>query len=131
MLASIGLVALGLACSPAMAEGPQDGSTTTTIEKADKTVVPLPTTTRRGRLSTRDRWRGKPYLRSTANETLRSHALDLALPPANPAFQGGASLNQPGLFVSETAMRKEALDKALPPANPALVGGSTSGALGF
>ena len=51
--------------------------------------------TRRGRLSTRDRWRGAPYLRSSADETLRSHALDVALPPANSAFQGGASLQRP------------------------------------
>jgi hypothetical protein len=107
-----------------MAEEPQEGSSKTTIEKAQKTVVPLPSLTHNGRLSTRDRWRGTPYLRSSADETLRSHALDVALPSANPAFQGGLNLQQhPTTFTSEDAVRNEALDKALPPANPAFVGG--------
>ena len=132
ILATIASVGLSLACSPAMAEEPQKASPKTTIEKAEKTVVPLPTTTRRVRLSTRDRWRGAPYLRSSADETLRSHALDVALPPANSAFQGGANLQPAGVFVSDVdGLRKEALDKALPPANSAFVGGTVSGAVGF
>jgi hypothetical protein len=134
ILATIALVALGLAFSPAMAEEPQEGSTTATIEKAERTVVPLPSLTHNGRLSTRDRWRGRPYLRSTADETLRSQALDVALPPANPAFNGGVSLHQtPGIFSSEDFIRNEALSKALPPANPAMVGGGgiSGGGVGF
>jgi hypothetical protein len=132
ILVTIILVGFGLACSPAMAEEPQQDASATTIEKAEKTVVPLPTKTRRTRLSTRDRWRGKPYVRSSADETVRSHALDMALPPANPAFQGGASLNGPGVFSYEGALRNELLNQALPPANPAFVGGSTiSGGVGF
>ena len=132
ILATIAAVGLSLACSPAMAEEPQKASPKTTIEKAEKTVVPLPTTTRRVRLSTRDRWRGAPYLRSSADETLRSHALDVALPSANSAFQGGANLQPAGVFVSEVdGLRKEALDKALPPANSAFAGGSLSGGMGF
>jgi hypothetical protein len=127
ILATIASVGLSLACSPAMAEEPQAGSSTTAIQTAQNTVVPLPTTIHHGRLSTRDRWRGKPYLRSSADETLRSHALDVALPPANSAFQGGVSLQPPGTLASEHAVRTEALDKALPPANSAFVGGSTGG----
>jgi len=113
-----------------MAEEPQQDASATTIEKAEKTVVPLPTKTRRTRLSTRDRWRGAPYLRSSADENVRSRALDMALPPANPAFQGG--LSGPSVLPYEGALRNELLDKALPPANPAFVGGSTiSGGVGF
>ena len=121
-LSTIAFVGLGLASLPAAAEEPQEGSSTTTIEKAEETVVPLPARTR-VRLSTRDRWRGAPYLRSSADETVRSQALDIALPSANPAFQGGTSLQQPGVFAIEDAVRHEALNKALPPANPAWVGG--------
>jgi hypothetical protein len=132
ILATIASVGLSLACSPATAEEPQEASSKTTIEKGEKTAVPLPTTTRRVRLSTRDRWRGAPYLRSSTDETLRSHALDVALPSANSAFQGGASLHPGGAFVSEIdGVRKEALDMALPPANSAFVGGSLSGGVGF
>jgi hypothetical protein len=121
-LATIAFVGLGLASLPAAAEEPQDASSKTTIEKAEKTVVPLPAKTRRARLSTRDRWRGAPYLRSSADETLRSQALDIALPSANPAFQGGVTLQQP-VFAYEDGVRHEALNMALPPANPAWVGG--------
>ncbi len=129
IFATITFVGLGLVGSSAMAEEPQGEASTTTIEKAQRTVVPLPSTT--GRLSTRDRWRGGPYLRSTADETLRSHALDVALPPANQAFQGGASLQQP-ILSNEDFIRNEALSKALPPANPAFVGGaSVGGGVGF
>ena len=114
-----------------MAEEPQEEASAPTIEKAQKTVVPLPTD-HRGRLSTRDRWRGAPYLRSSADETLRSHALDVALPPANKALQGGASLQQPNIFSNEDFIKNEALNKALPPANPAFVGGgSVTGGVGF
>jgi len=131
ILATIAFVGLGLAYSPAMAEEPQGEASAPTIEKAQKAVVPLPTA-HRGRLSTRDRWRGAPYLRSTADETLRSHALDVALPPANSAFQGGASLQDPRVFSNEDFIRNEALNKALPPANSAFVGGSTvTGGVGF
>ena len=38
-----------------------------------------------------ERWRGRPY-RSANHEIIRNEALDKALPPANPVFQGGASL---------------------------------------
>jgi hypothetical protein len=123
---------LGLAFSPAVAEEPQEGPTTAAIEKAEKTITPLPTLTHRGRLSTRDRWRGAPYVRSTASETLRSHALDVTLPSANPAFNGGVSLQSPGAFASEDFVRNQALDKALPPPNSAIVGGaSIGGGVGF
>lgn len=89
ILATIVFAGLSLACSPAMAEEPQEGSSATKIEEAQKTVVPLPTTTHRTRLSTRDRWRGAPYLRSGGGEALPSQATDVALPPANSAFLGG------------------------------------------
>ena len=113
-----------------MAEEPQGKASTTTIEKAQRTVVPLPSVN--GRLSTRDRWRGAPYLRSSADETLRSHALDVALPPANNAFQGGATVDRPTVFSNEDFIRNEALSKALPPWNPAFVGGgSVTGGVGF
>jgi len=131
IITTIAFVGLSLACSPAQAEEPQDESSTTTIEKTETAVVPLPTTKSR-RLSTRDRWRGAPYLRSSADETLRSQALDVALPPANSAFQGGASLQSPGVLSNEDYIRNQALDKALPPFNPAVVGGgSVQGGVGF
>lgn len=126
-LATIAFVGLGLACSPAMAEEAQDGSSKTSIEKAEKAIVPLPPL-KQGRLSTRDRWRGTPYLRSSADETLRSHALDLALPPANSAFQGGVSLQTPAIRSSEDFVRNEALNKTLFPFNPAVVGGGSMNA---
>jgi hypothetical protein len=129
VLATIAFVALGLACSPATAEEPQ-GKSAAKIEKAERTITPLPSLTHPGRLSTRERWRGAPYVRSTADETLRSHALDVALPPANSAFQGGTSLQ--GAVRSEDFIRNQALDKALPPFNPAFVGGgSLTGGVGF
>ncbi len=131
-LATVAFVGFGLASLPAAAEEPLERSSETTIERAEKTIVPLPVKTRQARLSTRDRWRGAPYLRSSSDETLRSHALDIALPPANAAFQGGAAIPQPGVFATEDAVRHRALDKALPPANPAWVGGGqTISAGGF
>lgn len=113
-LATIAFVGLGLASLPAAAEEPQEGSSTTTIEQAEKTIVPLPVKTYPDRLSTRDRWRGGPYLRSSADETVRSQALDIALPSANSAFRGGASLQHPGVFATEDAVRHEALNMLLP-----------------
>jgi hypothetical protein len=131
-LATITFVGMGLASSAALAEEPQGTSSATAIEQAQKTIVPLPTTSHRSRISTRDRWRGTPYLRSTADETLRSHALDVALPSANSAFQGGVDLQQPHTFVYEDFVRQEALNKALIPANPSIVGGGTPrGGVGF
>jgi hypothetical protein len=130
-LATIAFVGLGLAGLPAMAEEAQNGSSKTSIEKAEKAIAPLPTL-KQGRLSTRDRWRGTPYLRSSADETLRSHALDLALPPANSAFQGGVSLQTPVIRSSEDFVRNEALNMMLPPFNPAVVGGgSVPSGMGF
>ena len=55
-LATIAFVGLGLTSLPAAAEGPQTGSSAATIEKPERTVVPLPSLTHPGRLSTRDRW---------------------------------------------------------------------------
>jgi hypothetical protein len=92
LFSAIAFVALGLVSSPAIAESPRQDASEPTIEQDQKTVSRLPTTDHRAKLCTRDRWRGKPYLRSGDDETLRSHVLDTALPPANPAFQGGASL---------------------------------------
>ena len=89
---AIAFVAFGLVGSPAIAESPRKDVSEPSIEQDRKTVVRPPTTGHRAKLCTRDRWRGKPYLRSGGEETLRSQILDLALPPANPAFQGGASL---------------------------------------
>lgn len=131
-LATITLVGVGLASSVALAGESQGSSSSTAIEQVQKTIVPLPTNTNHPRISTRDRWRGTPYLRSTADETLRSHALDIALPSANSAFQGGVELAQPRTFVYEDFVRQEAMNKALIPANPAIVGGGTPrGGVGF
>jgi hypothetical protein len=133
VIATIACIGLSLACSPASAEGPEKASAKTTSEKLEKAEkTPLPADTRRTRLSTRDRWRGAPYLRRSTDETLRSHALDVALPPANSAFQGGSNLHPGGVFVSDIdGVRREALDMALPPANSAFVGGSLGGGVGF
>jgi len=89
ILATIFFAGLSMACSPAMAEEPQEGSSPTKIEEAQKTVVPLPTTTQRKRLSTMERWRGAPYLRSGAAEALPGQSTDVALPPVNSGFLGG------------------------------------------
>jgi hypothetical protein len=91
ILAAIAFVGLSLASSAAIAEEPKTESSKPTIEQEQKSVAPQPTTSHRARLSTRDRWRGKPYLGSS-DETLRSHSLDKALPPANSAFNGGTNL---------------------------------------
>lgn len=98
-------VGVSLAAAPAWADEPKAGSPQVAAEKVDQTVTPIatreeardvvtpiPAKPPRARLSTRERWRGKPYLRSVSDESLRARALDIALPPANPAFQGGASL---------------------------------------
>lgn len=95
ILATIVFAGLSLACSPAMAEEPQDGSSATKIEEAQKAVVPLPTITKR--LSTVERWRGTPYLRSGAAEALPSQATDVALPPANSSFLSGGLAGGSGL----------------------------------
>jgi hypothetical protein len=131
IFATVASVGLSLAPSYATAEEPQEGSSTPTIETTQNTVVPVPTTTHRKRLSTLDRWRGRPYVRSTADENLRSRALDMALPPANEAFQGGGSLGAHAAFASEHAIRAEALDFFLPPANSAFGGGGGTAGLGF
>jgi hypothetical protein len=96
ILATIVFVGLSLACSPAMAEEPQDGSSSATIEEAQNAVVVPAPTTHRKRLSTRDRWRGTPYLRG-GMETLPSQGSDVVLPPANANFQGGGILRGAGL----------------------------------
>jgi hypothetical protein len=123
ILVTAAFVGFGLASLPAAAEEPQEGPSQTAIEQAQKTIVPLPVKTSQVRISTRDRWRGAPYLRSSADETLRSQALDIALPPANSAFQGGTTIGPAGVFATEDAVRHQALDKVLPPANPAWAGG--------
>ncbi len=83
------VIGLALAGSPALA-GTPDEATDASTTRVEKTVSPTPE--RPARLSTTDRWRGKPYVASTAGETIRAQALDKALPPANPVFQGGVSL---------------------------------------
>jgi hypothetical protein len=99
-------IGVSLSGAPALAEQPkaeppnaavgqleQTVTPAPTRETARDAVTPLPAKSPRTRLSTRERWRGKPYLRNVSNESLRARALDIALPPANPAFQGGASLS--------------------------------------
>ena len=90
-LAAIAIVGLSLRSSPAIAEAPATESSKATIGQDRHSVVALPTTSHRTRLSTRDRWRGTPYVRSNRDETLRNHVLDMALPPANPAFPGAVT----------------------------------------
>ncbi len=82
------ILAFGLAAAaPALAESTTQTPAPAQIEKAEKTYRPLV------RQSTRERWAGGPRERlSQSDELIRAQALDLALPPANPAFQGGASL---------------------------------------
>jgi hypothetical protein len=91
--ATVVFIGVSLASSPVFAEEPKAECSKATIEQAEKTVTPPPTIPRRTRFSTWDRWRGKPYLRGVSDESLRARALDIALPPANPAFQGGAHLH--------------------------------------
>jgi hypothetical protein len=95
ILSAIAFVGLSLLSSPAIPEAPATESSKAAIEQDQQTVVALPTTSHRARLSTRDRWRGTPYLRSNRDETLRNHVLDKALFPANPAFQGAVTFRVP------------------------------------
>jgi hypothetical protein len=88
ILTIIAFAGLSLLSSPAIAEAPPTEPSKATIEQDQQSVVALPTTSQRTRLSTRDRWRGAPYVRTNRDETLRNHVLDQALFPANPAFQG-------------------------------------------
>jgi hypothetical protein len=98
-------IGVSLAGAPALAEEPKAESPKAAVEQGEQTVTPVPTREMardavtplpakppRTRLSTWDRWRGKPYLRSVSDESLRARALDIALPPANPAMPGGSAL---------------------------------------
>jgi hypothetical protein len=69
------------------------------------------------RLTTAERWRGRPYLRSAEGELVRSEALDKRLPPAQPPFTSGFGLNTAGSEV----LRSHALDRNIPLAVPGLV----------
>jgi hypothetical protein len=93
ILAAVVFTGLILSSAPAIAEEPKAEPSRTTIDQKPDSTVPVTTNESRVRLSTRDRWRGRPYLRSSTDETVRSHALDKALPPANHAFSGGGSFN--------------------------------------
>ena len=95
ILTAIAFVGLSLLSSPAIAEAPPRESSKTTIEQDQQSVVALPTTSHRTRISTRDRWRGTPYVRNNRDETLRNHVLDQVLFPANPAFPGAATFPGP------------------------------------
>ena len=83
--------------------------------QADRPDRPL-----KRRLTTAERWRGKPYLRAE-DSLLRGEALNRALPPspANVAPQGVGLRS-----VEAEELRRRALDMALPKAgNPILPGG--------
>lgn len=75
------------------------------------------------RLSTRDRWRGAPYVRSEAERRaqLRSRAFDRALPVQSPL---GTAFG-----LESESIRSEAMDMAIPIQNPAMLSGF--GAPGF
>jgi hypothetical protein len=79
-------VAIGIVAVPALADEPaaeRDGNRVQATEEARPEKERRPTTM--------ERWRGRPHLRA-ANEVVRNQALDKALPPANPVFQGGVTL---------------------------------------
>lgn len=77
-LAIVSLITLGFAAAPALADEPAERETAAVREAAAVAqaakVEPAPE-----RLSTRDRWRGRPYLRSPRQE-LRPEALDRMVP---------------------------------------------------
>lgn len=113
------VLAIGLLAAPALADEAAP------VSKRDDApaVVTLPDA-RPERLSTRDRWRGGPYVRASAaeNERLRSEALDRALPVQSPLATA--------FGVENERLRSEALDKALPIGNPAFASG-TGGVFGL
>jgi len=88
-------------------------------EKARKADKPA-----KRRLSTAERWRGRPYLR--AEDSLpRGEALNRALPPNPTNVSQGSLGGSVGLRSAEAAeLRRRALDMALPEiVNPIMPGG--------
>ena len=83
--------------------------TAVTAPAPEARVKPKP---ERRRLTTEERWRGKPYLRVRSEDSmLRGQALNQALPPSAPTFSTGGI----GLRTAEgDDLRKRALDMALP-----------------
>ncbi len=81
----ISVFILGLVASPALA-GDVPAETQTSEPVAEKVRKERP------RQSTYERWRGGPRGQRASNEVLRAEALNKMLPPANRAFNGGASL---------------------------------------
>ena len=84
---SILFVAFAFLAGPVFASEPASEGQS---DKAPKVAVEQKAP--KARLTTAERWRGKPYVGANAFDPIRSHALDKALPPANPVFQGGTGL---------------------------------------
>jgi hypothetical protein len=109
------ILALSLLAGPAFADESREARTD------DAPAIVEVREAKPARLSTRDRWRGAPYVRASAaeNERLRSEALDRALPVQSPL---GTVFG-----VENERIRSEALDKALPIQNPAFATGTVFG----
>lgn len=107
------LVALLLALPAVTAEALQPGDSEpweVAFAASGETSSPAPKTKRR-RLTTEERWRGKPYIRAEDAE-LRGQALDRSVLPSETNF---GTTGAHGLQSSDgEALRREALDKAMP-----------------
>ncbi len=66
----------------------------------------------RRRLTTEERWRGRPYLKAAEDAQLRGQALDRSIMPSETNF---GTTGAHGLQSSDgAALRREALDKSMP-----------------
>jgi hypothetical protein len=111
----VSAIAFSLVAAGALAADQPSGADGGAVVASDAAqVAPAPA---KQRLTTAERWRGAPYLRSTESELVRSEALDKRLPPAQPPFTSGFGLNTAGSEV----LRSHALDRNIPLTVPGLV----------
>ncbi len=124
-LALAAWISVALAAPAAWAEAPdpsEDAPTEVTSATPEAQVEAKPARKpARRRLTTAERWRGKPYLRSE-DAQLRGQALGTALPPTENGFgnSGGLGLQAVGFqAVENETLRRQALDESMPiPLNP-------------
>jgi hypothetical protein len=108
----VSALAFCLVSTAAFASDEPAGQDAVTVTAAsDSSVQAAPA---KRRLTTAERWRGRPYLRAAENELIRSEALDKRLPPAQPPFSSGFGLNTAGSEV----LRSHALDRNIPLSMP-------------
>jgi len=107
------IAALVLAAPAAWADpGTSDGATVAVKASAPGGGAEAkPTAKARRRLTTSERWRGKPYL-SAEDSLLRAQALDKAIPAIQNGYASGGAFGFQGIESEE--QRQRALDRAMP-----------------